>query len=147
MVDEQNQQNHIAHEALFQRAGNSDEGCNGIDYGGKRTQICMAQNGTVNREDENVALSTNLNFKRVVGCQVFWPLKRWYFVWYVLKTKDNKSCTFCKYVWPDIGDIDSVERLHVKILPNRKYKDGQELWNLSERNKLKYKVQSNEYYT
>ena len=41
----------------------------------KRTQICMEQNGPVNREDEPVALSTNLNFKRVVGCQVFWPLK------------------------------------------------------------------------
>ena len=41
----------------------------------KRTQICMVRNGPVNREDEPVALSTNLNFKRVVGCQVFWPLK------------------------------------------------------------------------
>ena len=50
------------------------------------------RNGPVNREDEPVALFTNLNFKRVVGCQVFWPLKLWYFVWYVLKTKDNKSC-------------------------------------------------------
>ena len=91
MVDEQNQQNHIAHEELFQRTGNS-ECYNGIDYGGKRTQICMVRNGPVNREDEPVALFTNLNFKRVVGCQVFWPLKLWYFVWYVLKTKDNKSC-------------------------------------------------------
>ena len=36
--------------------------------------------------------STNLNFKQVVGCQVFWPLKLWYFVWHVLKTKDTKSC-------------------------------------------------------
>ena len=79
----------------------------------------MARNGPVNREDEPVALFTNLNFKRVVGCQVFWPLKLCYFVWYVLKTKDNKRCTvgFGKYVWPDIGDIDSVERLRVKILP------------------------------
>ena len=58
----------------------------------KRTQICMVRNGPVNREDEPVALFTNFNFKRVVGCQVFWPLKLWYFVWYVLKTKDNKSC-------------------------------------------------------
>ena len=74
VVDVQNQQNHNTHEALFLRASNS-EGCNGIDYDGKRTQICMAHNGPVNREDEPVALSTNLNFKRVVGCQVFWPLK------------------------------------------------------------------------
>ena len=58
----------------------------------KRTQICMVRYGPVNREDEPVALFTNLNFKRVVGCQVFWPLKLWYFVWYDLKTKDNKSC-------------------------------------------------------
>ena len=35
MVGEQNQQNHIAHEALFQRTGNS-ECYNGIDYGGKK---------------------------------------------------------------------------------------------------------------
>ena len=35
VVDVQNQQTHIAHEALFQRAGNS-EGCRGIDYGGKK---------------------------------------------------------------------------------------------------------------
>ena len=35
VVDVQNQQNDIAHEALFQRAGNS-EGCNGIDYDGKK---------------------------------------------------------------------------------------------------------------
>ena len=91
VVDEQNQQNHIAHEALFQRTGNS-ECYNGIDYGAKKDMICMVRNGPVNREDEPVALFTNLNFKRVVGCQVFWPLKLWYFVWYVLKTKDNKSC-------------------------------------------------------
>ena len=37
----------------------------------KRTQICIVQNGPVNREDEPVALFTNLNIKRVVGCQVF----------------------------------------------------------------------------
>ena len=35
VVDVQNQQNHIAQEALFQRAGNS-EGCNGIDYDSKK---------------------------------------------------------------------------------------------------------------
>ena len=35
VVDVRNQQNHIVHEALFQRAGNS-EGCNGIDYDGKK---------------------------------------------------------------------------------------------------------------
>ena len=33
--DEQNQHNHIAHEALFQRTGNS-ECYNGIYYGGKK---------------------------------------------------------------------------------------------------------------
>ena len=41
----------------------------------KRTQICRTWNGPVDQEDEHVALSNNLNFKRVVGCQVFWPLK------------------------------------------------------------------------
>ena len=35
VVDEPNQQNHIAHQALFQRTGNS-ECYNGIDYGGKK---------------------------------------------------------------------------------------------------------------
>ena len=35
VVDVQNQQNHIAYQALFQRAGNS-EGCIGIDYDGKK---------------------------------------------------------------------------------------------------------------
>ena len=35
VVDEPNQQNHIAHEALLQRTGNS-ECYNGIDYGGKK---------------------------------------------------------------------------------------------------------------
>ena len=40
-----------------------------------------------------------------------------------------------------------MERLCVKILPEPQIEGGQELWNLSERNKLKYKVQSNEYYT
>ena len=35
VVDVQNQQTDIAHEALFQRAGNS-EVCNGIDYDGKK---------------------------------------------------------------------------------------------------------------
>ena len=35
VVDVQNQQNYIAHEAIFQRAGNS-EGCIGIDYDGKK---------------------------------------------------------------------------------------------------------------
>ena len=55
VVDVQNQQNYIAHEAILQRAGNS-EGCNGIDYDGKRTQICMTWNGPVDREVEHVAL-------------------------------------------------------------------------------------------
>ena len=35
VVDVQNQQNHIAHQALFQRAGNS-EGCSGIDNDSKK---------------------------------------------------------------------------------------------------------------
>ena len=51
----QNQQNHIAHEALFQRANNS-EGCNGIDYDGKKdTYLYMAWNGSVDREHDPVA--------------------------------------------------------------------------------------------
>ena len=33
VVNVQNQQNYISHEAILQRAGNS-EGCNGIDYDG-----------------------------------------------------------------------------------------------------------------
>ena len=91
VVDEPLQKNHIAHEALFQRTGNS-ECYDGIDYGGKKDTDLYGTEWAVNREDEPVALFTNLNFKRVVGCQVFWPLKLWHFVWYVLKTKDNKSC-------------------------------------------------------
>ena len=35
-----------------------------INMMGKRTQICRTWNGPVDQEDENVALSTNLNFKR-----------------------------------------------------------------------------------
>ena len=72
VVDVQNQQNNIAHQALFQRAGNS-----GIDNDtdSKRTQICMTWNGPFDSEGEHVSLSANLNFRQVVGCQVFWPLK------------------------------------------------------------------------
>ena len=33
------------------------------------------------------------------------------------KPRTTKAVGFGKYVWPDIGDIDSVERLRVKILP------------------------------
>ena len=96
-----------------------------------------------------MALSNNLNFKRVVGCQVFWPLKLWFLVWHVLKTMTTKTVGFGKFVWPDnYCDIDLVERLRVvKILPKPQIKDVQDLVNLLERNKLKYKVQSNEYYT
>ena len=73
----------------------------------------MTWNKPVDREDNHVALSTNLNFRRVVGCQVFWPLKLWYFVWHVVKTKDKKKLFigFGKFVCPDIGDIDSEEIL------------------------------------
>ena len=53
MVYVQNQQNDIAHEALFQRAGNS-EGCNGIDYDGKKDTDLYDLN--VDRKDESVAL-------------------------------------------------------------------------------------------
>ena len=75
VVDVRNQQNHIVHEALFQRAGNS-EGCNGIDYDGKKDTYYVGHGyRPVDQEDEHVALSTNLNFKRVVGGQVFWQLK------------------------------------------------------------------------
>ena len=120
VVDVQNQQNHIAHEAVFQRAGNST---NGIDYMVKRTQICRTWNGPVDQEDEHVALSTNLSFKRVVGCQVFWSLKIWFLVWHVLKTMTRKAVGFGNFVWPDICDIDLVERLRVvKILPKLQIK-------------------------
>ena len=95
-----------------------------------------------------MALSTNLNSKRVVGGQVFWPLKLWFLVWYVLKTMTTKALGFGKCVWPDNCDIELVERLCVvRILPKPQIKDGQDLVNLSEHKKLKYKVQSNEYYT
>ena len=114
----------------------------------KRTQLCRTWNGRVDQEDEHVALSNNLNFKRVVGCQVFWPLKLWFLVWHVLKTMTTKTVGFGKFVWPDNCDIDLVERLRVvKILPKPQIKDVQDLVNLIERKKLKYKVQSNEYYT
>ena len=115
----------------------------------KRTHICRTCNGPVDQEDEHVALSNNLNFKRVVGCQVFWPLKLWFLVWHVLKTMKTKTVGFGKFVCPDNNcDIDLVERLRVvKILPKPQIKDVQDLVNLIERKKLKYKVQSNEYYT
>ena len=62
----------------------------------------------------HVVLSTNLNFKRVVGCRVFWSLKIWFLVWHVLKTMTRKAVGFNgKFVWPDICDIDLVERLCV----------------------------------
>ena len=98
----------------------------------KSTQICRTWNGPVDQEDEHEALSTNLNFKRVVGCQVSWPLKLWFLVWHVLKTMTTKAVGFGKFVWPDICDIDLVERLRVvKILPKPQIKDGQDLVNLS----------------
>ena len=111
--------------------------------------LCRTCNGPVDQEDEHVALSNNLNFKRVIGCQVFWPLKLWFLVWHVLKTMKTKTVGFGKFVWPDNNcDIDLVERLRVvKILPKPQIKDVQDLVNLIERKKLKYKVQSNEYYT
>ena len=82
VVDVRNQQNHIVHEALFQRAGNTNsEGCNGIYYDGKKDTYYVGHGyGPVDQEDEHVALSTNLNFKRVVGGQVFWQLKLWFLV-------------------------------------------------------------------
>ena len=55
---------------------------------------------------------STLNFKQVVGFQVFWPLKLWYFIWHVL-TRTPKAVGFGQFVWPDIGDIDSVDRLRV----------------------------------
>ena len=89
----------------------------------KRTQICRTWNGPVDQEDEHVALSTNLNFKRVVGCQVFWSLKIWFLIWHVLKTMTRKAVGFGKFVLPDICDIDLVERLRVvKILPKLQIK-------------------------
>ncbi len=114
----------------------------------KRRQLCRTWNGRVNQEDEHVVLSNNLNFKRVVGCQVFWPLKLWLLVWHVLKTMTTKTVGFGIFVWPDNCDIDLVERLRVvKILSKPQIKDVQDLVNLIEHKKLKYKVQSNEYYT
>ena len=90
----------------------------------KRTQICRTWYGRVDQEDEHVALSNNLNFKRVVGCQVFWSLKLWLLVWHVLKTMTTKTVGFSKFVWPDNYDIDLVERLRVvKILPKPQIKD------------------------
>ena len=58
-----------------------------------------------------------------------------------------KTVGFGKFVWPDNCDIDLVERRRVvKILPKPQIKDVQDLVNLIERKKLKYKLQSNEYY-
>ena len=88
VVDEQNQQNHIAdlHTRQYFKGLVTVNVTMELITVVKRIQICMVRNGPVNREDKPVALFTNLNFKRVVGCQVFWPLKLWYLVWYVLKT-------------------------------------------------------------
>ena len=47
----------------------------------KRTQICMTWNEPFDSEDEHVSVSANINFRQIVGCQVFWPLKLGYFVW------------------------------------------------------------------
>ena len=114
----------------------------------KRNYICRTWNGPIDQEDEHVALSNNLNFKWVVGCQVFWPLKLWFLVWHVLKTMTTKTVGFGKFVWPANCDIDLVEIIPiVKILPKPQIKDVQDLVNLIERKKVKYKVQSNEYYT
>ena len=79
VVDVPNQQNHIAHQALFQRAGNS-EGCSGIDNDtvfadSKKDTDLYDMEWAFDSEGEHVALSANLNFRQVVGCQVFWPLK------------------------------------------------------------------------
>ena len=98
--DVQNQQTHIAYEALFQRVVTVKVAMEFIMMV-KRTQICRTWNGRVDQEDEHVALSNNLNFKRVVGCQVFWPLKLWLLVWHVLKTMTTKTVGFGKFVWPD----------------------------------------------
>ena len=132
MVDVQNQQTHIAHEALFQRVVTVKVAMEFIMMV-KRTQICRTWNGRVDQEDEHVALSNNLNFKQVVGCQVFWPLKLWLLVWHILKNMATKTVGFGKFVWPDNCDIDLVERLHVvKILPKPQIKDVQDLVNLIE---------------
>ena len=64
VVDVQNQQTHIAHEALFQRVVTVKVAMEFIMMV-KRTQICRTWNGRVDQEDEHVALSNNLNFKRV----------------------------------------------------------------------------------
>ena len=86
----QNQQTHIAHEALFQRVVTGKVAMEFIMMV-KRTQICRTWNGRVDQEDEHVDLSNNLNFKRVVGCQVFWPLKLWFLV-ACFENHDNKNC-------------------------------------------------------
>ena len=131
VVDVQNKKNHIAHEAME------------LIMMVKRTQICRTWNGPVDQGDEHVALSTNLNSKRPVGGQVFWPLKLWFLVWYVLKTMTTKAVGFGKFVRPDNCDIELVERLSVvKILPKPQIKDGQDVVNLGERKKSKYTVQS-----
>ena len=55
----------------------------------------------------------------------------------------TKAVGIGNFVWPDICDIDLVERLRVvKILPQMQIKDVQDLVNLSECKKLKYKVQT-----
>ncbi len=120
VVDVQNQQTDIAHEALFQRVVTVKVAMELIMMV-KRTQLCRTWNGRVNQEYEHVVLSKNLNFKRVVGCQVFWPPKLWFLVWHVLKTMKTKTVGFGKFVCPDNNcDIDLVERLRVGYSPNRK---------------------------
>ena len=94
--------------------------------------------------------STNLNFKQVVGFQVFWPLKLWYFVWHVLKTKDTKSCrlwSICvAWHWwhRKSGKTpccwDNPRTTHRKMVKNCGIWVSARSWHV-------YKVQSNEYYT
>ena len=50
VVDVQNQQNHIAHQALFQRAGNS-EGCSGIDNDSKKDTDLYDMEWAIDSED------------------------------------------------------------------------------------------------
>ena len=56
MVYVQNQQNDIAHEALFQRADLTVKVAMELIMMVKRTQISMTWNGPVDRKDESVAL-------------------------------------------------------------------------------------------
>ena len=75
VVDVQNQQNHIAHEALFQRTVKVNVTMELIKVVKRGHRSVWHRMGQSTEKMNLWPYLPLLNFKRVVGCQVFWPLK------------------------------------------------------------------------